>query len=130
MFVSRWTEGLPETKPHSTSTTKASAHIISASTVMATPNTRREVHLCHGLEKGVGEGELNGNNQSDLLPCVTELPNKTVDGTMADPATSSKEETTSQVILCLTSKYLTLCITLRRCSIKLPLIDQIIRVLG
>ena len=68
-------EELQETRPPSTSSTEGSAHIISASTPMAMPNTGREGHLSHGVEKGVGESGLNDNNQLDLPPCITELPN-------------------------------------------------------
>lgn len=58
---------------------------------MAMPKTGREVHLSHGVEKGAGESGLNDNNQLDLLPCITELPNETVDGTLADQPPQKKK---------------------------------------
>ena len=80
-------EVLAETKPHSASTTQASAPIVPAPMVMAIPNTGREVHLSHGFEKGIGGSGQNDNSQFDLLPCLTELSNKTVDGTLVTQQT-------------------------------------------
>lgn len=68
-FLSWWTVGLAESKPHSTSTTQASAPMVTASTVMATPNTGKEVHLSHRLEKGIEENGQNNTN-STYCPAV------------------------------------------------------------
>lgn len=118
-------EELQESKPNPTSTIRASVHIVSANIFMPKWVTW-QVHSSYGSGEGAGEnGYLLNDNiiywtiYFSLLPWITvQLPNHLL------VLSSSNEETTSQLIWCLSSKYLTLRVTLRRCSVKFPLVDQ------
>lgn len=136
VLFSQWVEKMHETKPNSASTIRASAHVVSTNILvakagnMAKPSVGREVYSSHELGEGVRESEYllasnisTGPYVSPYCPNMVELPNKMCGGTFADTVTSPNEETIPQLLLCLISKYLTPCITLRRCPVKFPLVD-------
>ena len=86
--------------------------------------------LSHEPGEGVRESEYLLTNNISTGPCISpycpnmvELPNQMCGGMFADTVTSPSEETIPQLLSCLISKYLTPCITLRRCPVKFPLVD-------
>ena len=97
---------------------------------MVKPSVGREVCSPNEPGEGVRESEYLLTNNISTGPCISpycpnmvELPNQMCGGMFADTVTSPSEETIPQLLSCLISKYLTPCITLRRCPVKFPLVD-------